>query len=454
MIKTGLKRYDPERRGRHRSDVMIQSGSCLRVLWIKWHGFLKMVRRCGWVDESYLGHFKAWLTRWRQKGQSLGRGNGLGAVLDAALLLMMVLMPVTPISGWYGLTVLLVIKWFFFAEVQLSTKANSSLLFLILGVAIGPWFFWSEHQDILQWVRMLNWLLLAFFIGETFSVSLIRKWVFYSLWTGFFWLLVGFWQKLSGMITPAGWLEPAQLGIISVRIFSVFANPNNYALYLAVQLVFLTEILRRTENHPWLQKGCICSWFLTILALYWTYSRSGWLAGGGYLLWRLWQMPWTRWRRLGLTAIMVLPAWGTRLGSLRDGAANTLSYRLRIWQDLINILADYGWQGAGPGGFSRLYPWYQTGGSGFVQHAHQWYLQFWLEYGLISFIVLLVVVADQFSEMKNATWMKTALTGSISCFLVVGLVENWSVHLFLGGYFWMLVGLSLAMKNGGDGSNA
>lgn len=415
-----------------------------------------------WTAQSLLGsRLNHCLTGWRSYSMGLDRSEWLGAVLDAVLLVLMVLLPVVPATAWYGLTGLLALKWFGFTTRQPKDKGSRALSGLMAAVVINPWFIWNGTLDISQWARMLNWLIMAGLIGSTFTPALIRKWLAYSCLAGFFWLMAGFWQKISGMITPAGWLEPAQVGVITVRIFSVFTNPNNYALYLAVQLVLLTEILRKRGGNPWWRRGCILLWLLTLASLYLTYSRSGWLAGGGYLVWRwwhLWRVDPPRWLRLGwvgivLTAVMNWPTWGSRLRSLLDGSSNSFRYRMQIWQGVIDALQDYGWQGAGPGSFARLYPWYQQQGSGWVQHAHQWYLQFWLEYGLISLILLAGVVARRLIGADRTNSLGAGLTGAMACFLMVGLVENWSAHLFLGGYFWMIVGLLMAMENGGHGSD-
>ena len=108
------------------------------------------------------------------------------------------------------------------------------------------------------------------------------------------------------------------------------------------------------------------------------------------------------------------------------------------------MLADnWGW-GAGPESFKGLYPWYQTAGFT-ADHAHQWYLQFWLEYGLLSLIVfgrfIKKIMVKSVQEPYNQ-----AILILIAAFLTFGLVESWSEHLFLGGYFWLLVGILISLQ--------
>jgi hypothetical protein len=294
---------------------------------------------------------------------------------------------------------------------------------------------------------------LAFMAGICFSPEFSRKVLRFLVIGGSAWLVIGFGQQLAGAPTPPGWLDREQIAVITVRSYSVFTNPNIYALYL-LSLIGAAGVLSGVETE---RKAYRTMYLLIMLgaliSLYFTYSRVGWLLAGIALLYRFGGRIKRDWRsRLlliaGVTLIFGLAGFQARFFSIIKMTDSSLRYRQRIWSGVLRALRDYWLWGAGPGSFGAVYPRYQPGMVP-AMHAHSFYLQLWLEYGLFAVLVwggyfgrFLVTL----SSGSPDPCLRASLAG-ILFFLGAGLGESWQVSDFGSGYFWLLVGVALSLQD-------
>jgi O-antigen ligase len=102
----------------------------------------------------------------------------------------------------------------------------------------------------------------------------------------------------------------------------------------------------------------------------------------------------------------------------------SLELRLEIIKNSLNILKDNIIFGIGAGQFPIVYPYYSTGHELiFIHHAHNDYIQFLVEYGLLGFLIIL------YFYYKLITFMKYGLNK----------LKDDSYHLFLATIFSILI---------------
>lgn len=301
-------------------------------------------------------------------------------------------------------------------------------------------------------LRDLGWIVLAWLVSRSFPPPFSRRFLRLMTLSGITWMGVGLAGIWSGRPVNPGWLEANQIGTITVRLVSVFGNPNVYALYLVSLLIlavfFGTAASRRTTKIAYGMVG-----ILAVVSLYLTYSRMAWLLAAGFLILEGWRR--FRWRGLGcgglslVAAYLWLPGLQLRMMNLFDLESSSLRYRIRIWSGVWRALRRFWLWGAGPGGFQMVYPRFRLPGVA-AQHAHQLYLQLWLEYGLIGlglslwFLIWVLSRSRQQSDRFGA-----AVHFIVGCFLVYGLAETWTASPFLGGFFGVIAGIWLAQLREG-----
>lgn len=95
-----------------------------------------------------------------------------------------------------------------------------------------------------------------------------------------------------------------------------------------------------------------------------------------------------------LVDVMVLGSWfGGGLMERYLATAPETEYRLGLWPDLMRMTQAYGWGGSGLGTFALAYPeFHSIGVLGSPQEAHNDYLQFWVETGVIGVAILSVLI--------------------------------------------------------------
>lgn len=358
-----------------------------------------------------------------------------GKPIEVGIILTLVLMPV--LNSWGTLLVLTLLLLIIRSPGKKPRDTGLFIFWLALVIsalmAVGIGGFG-------RLATVTIWLLLAGLTGRVFTAEFSRKVIRFSVIAGLIWMVIGLWQQVVGVSTPAHWLEQGQSLFISVRSYSVFGNPNIYGLYLVSILCFAFAGTKSGEGiYP------AVSWVVLVLALvslFFTYSRTAWLlsllglilwSGKGFVARKRFIFLW--W---GL--FLMIPGFKARIGGLSNLFESTFWFRVQIWRNMPLMIADFLWWGAGPGSFHEVYRSYLTGMAP-VEHGHQLYLQLWLESGLFSLAAFFRVIAKNMAGLNRLSSIAKATALVIVLWLIAGFLETWWVHQFMGGYFWLLFGL-------------
>lgn len=100
--------------------------------------------------------------------------------------------------------------------------------------------------------------------------------------------------------------------------------------------------------------------------------------------------------------------------------------RTIIWQDSLRIFDMSWWLGTGYGGFSRVYPMVKsTPQYTYTAHAHEEYLQYLIEQGMIGSSVFCAIGWMIYHKyLRNTTnKVQTAILQSVCCFAIAGFVD-------------------------------
>ncbi|HYH02206.1 MAG TPA: hypothetical protein VEC37_03830, partial [Bacillota bacterium] len=156
-----------------------------------------------------------------------------GEILQALLLVQLALSPVLPFSFplLYATIVLMLLVA---APTDRTGVKNQEwwLLLLIFLFAMSAFLGTGFHEANPQLGEWVGGQLLAWLVGKGFSPEFVRKVLRYLVFSSIIWLVTGFAQVWAGVPTPPGWVGTGQDSVIAVRSFSVFGNPNIYAIYL------------------------------------------------------------------------------------------------------------------------------------------------------------------------------------------------------------------------------
>lgn len=208
-------------------------------------------------------------------------------------------------------------------------------------------------------------------------------------------LLYGFWQFAFGI--EAGdvkWVDPQAFPELKQRIFSTWENPNIFAGYLDMMIALAFSFLLRLKDKRsrWLLAGLLVALFAA-LAL--TYARGAFLAVGIVLL--LYGM-FRDWRvllgggMLFFGALYLDPALLTRITSVFTQIDTSMEMREALWVSTLAMIGDHPFMGIGWGAYYMVYPnydFYLQGAPVLIVHAHNLYLNYAAEIGIIGALAFL-----------------------------------------------------------------
>ena len=372
-------------------------------------------------------------------------------LFEAFIILLLVFMPV--LNSWATILPLLMLLWLG-GDGRVHPLAKELAVFWI-AMMVSAVFSGGLKAGSRDFTNYSSWLLIAYWSGKTFSGHFPKKILYFLVYSCLLWLGIGWMQQWAGVPTPPGWLEPEQRGFITVRSYSVFGNPNIFALYILMMMVFtcylISDSLRLASKNLWIHKLLLIFILIcNLISLYSTYSRFAWLLGILFLLCWFWPIS-GKWFQPVILLIpfllLMLPGFKIRLAGLVTLTDSSLGYRIRIWQAVSKAIADFWLWGSGPGSFTTIYPWYQIQNT-ISAHAHQLFLQLWLENGIFSLVVFLWLAWSMVKGCFTDYGMAKTLALTLLIFLGYGLVETWSQNHVLGGYFWFFCGLWISLKDG------
>ena len=120
--------------------------------------------------------------------------------------------------------------------------------------------------------------------------------------------------------------------------------------------------------------------------------------------------------------------------------------RLCIWEGTTNLVQDKPILGSGLRGFREDYPNYQTCNSETAIYPHNIFLNFWTEtglFGLLSFLLLVVVLVRALLTKKPLDFLSLALVGYFVYLLVHGLFDVPYFNNDLSAQFWVFLALAV-----------
>lgn len=370
-----------------------------------------------------------------------------GKAVEAGIILTVALMPI--LNSW---GVLLALNSLLYV-IRFPDKKfpGTGLLFFWLALALSA-LMAVGLEGFGRLVTATVWFLIAGMTGRVFTAEFSRRVVGFSLLAALIWMVIGLWQQAAGVLTPSHWLEQGQSLYISVRSYSVFGNPNIYGLYLlSILILALSGISSKGRIYRALPLAALT---LGLISLFFTYSRTVWFLGiAAMILWfgkgffsnrllYLW---------MGILVLLNLEGFKARIIRPENLSESTLGFRIQIWRNTLKIIGDYWQWGSGPGSFGEAYGSFSMANGmfqGMVQHGHQLYLQLWLENGFISLAAFFRVIVKSLTGFTSFQGSVKAVALVIVIYLAAGFMETWWAHQFLGGYFWLLIGLLHSMRAG------
>ena len=266
-------------------------------------------------------------------------------------------------------------------------------------------------------------------------------------------------QRIQGVDVKSSYVDVSVNPDMPGRVYSFFENPNSYAVLL-ILLIPLAIALFLEAKH-WLTRILSAGAAgLGVVALVMTYSRACWIgfACAAVVFILLWNPRLTPVFLIAcILCIPFLPSsvWG-RILSIFNSSDSSTSSRFPLYEAALRAIAQSPVTGIGlgtaaPQKFIAQYGLY-AGGHPYV-HAHNLFLEVWLETGLVGLLAFLGAVleairraARQVRGSKNsAARTITAASAAALCgYLVTGLADYpWSYPRVMT-VFWFVFAMTIA----------
>ena len=242
------------------------------------------------------------------------------------------------------------------------------------------------------------------------------------------------------------------------RAYSTMGNPNNYAKYLILFLPFCVSYAfnRKTELGKFF---AVCMLAPVFLALILTASRAAYLVAVGsaglyVLLMNKRLVPF-----FILVFIACIPFIPTALVDrvLTIGMDSSSKYRLLIWDASFQALRDYWVLGVsmGPEAFSQVYRIYANETAINARHAHNLFMQIWIENGIFAFAAFMAFFVNIIKRLLCDKWNPKVLHNnyhiaaicSLVGFAMFGIVEYTWFYPRVMLSFWIVVGIALSLRH-------
>lgn len=272
----------------------------------------------------------------------------------------------------------------------------------------------------------------------------------------------GLFQNFTGNISTE-WIDTEMFDSIGGRVVSTFENPNMLGLYLILLLPFIVAN-GITEKNWWKKPGYLVAFAAGAACLIYTWARGAWL---GFLFAAvIFMLMWNR-KTMGvlLAGVLALPVMVPflpesivfRFSSIGDLTDTSTNYRVYIWRGSTNLLKDYWLTGIGVGeqAFDKIYPYYSFAGIEKAPHAHNLFLQLFIEVGIFGFavfvILLICMFQNGFTLAKHGEDKAVRLMGcGALCGVVAALVQGMTDYVWYNYrvffIFWVMIGLVAAAR--------
>ena len=268
---------------------------------------------------------------------------------------------VAPHSMWsnsYALLLALGLFGLYFLMAAAGSREAVSPLalgfpFLLFVLAVPVSFIFTT--DMGDSVRVAMFFVAAFLFTYVFMADLssterlerLMRWIYFAVLLT---AVYACYQRVVGVEVSASYTDLSLNSGVPGRVYSTLDNPNNYAEFL-VLFTPLSVAWAMQRKKPTARFFACCGIALPLLALVMTYCRSGWLSIAVSALVFVYYLD----KRLIPPAIVVcilaipfLPdSIMTRLLSIFNSSDSSASFRILVWQGVLDMLGDYGLTGIG-----------------------------------------------------------------------------------------------------------
>ena len=197
-------------------------------------------------------------------------------------------------------------------------------------------------------------------------------------------------------------VDTSRFSDIGRRVCGPFLNPNFFAEYLLlITPFFLATLLDPSQP---VRSRCIHGIGLAIMlfALVFTWTRGAWL---GILVAMLFLLISFSKTSFGILLLSLFPVGALipflphsvihRFLSIGSFSDSSVRYRLYTWRGVWRMVRAHIWGiGTGDTAFHRIYPQYAVSGTESVMHAHQLFLQIWVELGIPGLLLCLFLLCQ------------------------------------------------------------
>ncbi|MBI4054215.1 MAG: O-antigen ligase family protein [Candidatus Doudnabacteria bacterium] len=265
--------------------------------------------------------------------------------------------------------------------------------------------------------------------------------------------IFGFFQYLTLFALPPSWWGP---GAEPRRVVSLFSYPNAVSLLIGPVLAALTALLvikpqdHLVERH---KKIIIFVLSLGIGLLVLTFSRGGWL---GYTAATAFLLPFTKLKKTLLVLMaaavvgsLMIPTFQERVLPALRGEDPAGQERLKLWAGAWEIIKIQPVLGTGLTGFREWYGALRTTNQDeILNYPHNFFLNFWVETGLLGLLAILGVFLWNFktaagmftTRVSSRPLILAALAGLVNIF-VHGLVDAPFFKNDLALSFWFFLSI-------------
>lgn len=274
--------------------------------------------------------------------------------------------------------------------------------------------------------------------------------------------LYGCYQGVIGVAVVASQQDMVLNAGMPGRVYSFFDNPNNFAEILVMLLPLTLALFLNAET----LRGKVAAlgvFAAGLIAIGYTYSRSGWL---GLALAVFLFLALQNWRIVPFAlaaAVLALPFLPESIYNrfLTIGNMNDTStrYRFAIYEATSHLMEDYWLTGVGLGSdvMTRAFATYPTMYDGnHPIHTHNNYLQMWGELGLAGGLAYLAMVLRQVKRGVGAFYaaqnrkVKNLLSAAIGSFcgiLLIGVAEyTWFYPRNMFLFFFLLALIAACVR--------
>ena len=230
-----------------------------------------------------------------------------------------------------------------------------------------------------------------FLAGQTLRTEEHLRGVLKALaWSAVLAVIYGFYQFSFGIdIADMKWVDAEAFPELKKRVFSTWENPNIFAGYLGEAIAMTFAFFIRTDNEK--QRWRLGAFILALaLCLVMTYARGACFA----VMLTLAVYGLVKDRRvllgcviLGGGILLVDPMLAERLLSVFTKIDTSSEMRLAIWESSVEMIFDHPILGIGWGAYKLVYPeydFYINDPSVIIYHAHNMYLNYAAEIGVIG----------------------------------------------------------------------